>query len=390
MLTITDFKDILLSKAGGKPLGKVPNFYSMLYQAMVAMKSDIDIPSAIRTTQLVNPIYSQIDTYALPSDISLGGIINLRPIIADDSFYDFNRQGQRQFGIEKKYGVSNKYATKNNNGQEFLQANLDVASPYTLLACDTVGDSDVTVVSHGTALNTAVDPYQKIAGYSSIKFTAGIGSTNGIKATYTTAKDLSTYNDFLFYVYLPTLTNVTGASFVLGDFDGGNYYTASTAYDFFGNSLKVGWNLVRFNKDDFGVVGIPSWLTVTQALFLIDGAMVAEVENFRIDSVTAQNGALYEIDYYSLLQFQTLDGVRISKPTADTDYIVLNEQEELNIFLGYFLEILAVDLKQTGAVIDVQLYGGKVLEKQVEDFKVKFPSQRQLPQTNYGKKPLIQ
>ena len=77
-------------KTGGKPVSKIPNFYSMLYQAMLMVKSQVDLPSSIRTQQLVNPIYSDVDYYVVPSDLGMMAIINLRPIKPDTSYYDYH------------------------------------------------------------------------------------------------------------------------------------------------------------------------------------------------------------------------------------------------------------------------------------------------------------
>lgn len=384
MISISDFKDIILSKAGGKPVGKIPNFYSMVFEAMIDLKSKTDLPSAIRTVQLVNPIYSQIDMYALPNDISLGGIINVRPIIQDDTYYDLHRQGQAQFGIEKKFGVSNNYATKNINGKEYLSINQEVSSPTVLLSCDSLTDG-ITTASFGTTSDIELDTLQKNAGLSSIRFKANAGTENGIEVTYTTANDLSNKNDIILYVYLPVAVNGIGVR--LGS-NSLNYYTASTTQDFFGNALQVGWNLVRFNKTTFTMVGTANWSSITYFAPNIVNTFTATVENFRFDSVTVQNGMLYEIDYYSDYQFLTSTGVRVTKPSSDNDNIVLTDRELL-LFLGNFLEVMATDLKQSGAVVDIQVYGGKKLEANVEKFKLDFPSQRQLPQTSYGYRPRL-
>lgn len=387
MLQISNFKDIILSKAGGKPLGKIPNFYSMLFQAMTELRSKTDIPSSIRTTQLTNPIYSDVDTYPLPIDVTLGGIINLRPITADDSFYDFNRLGQRQYKVEQKYNVANRYATRNINGVQYLMLNNTTTSPTIINTCDSL-TANGTVGLFGLATNLLSDSLQKVAGIASISFQANIGASNGIQITGMTAINASSLNDFLAYVYLPTLTNVTGVRLSYGQ-SASAYYTASIATDFFGNALSLGWNLIKIPKTSFGVgAGSPNWTSVTFLRAEILGTFATAVDGFRFDAFSVQSGSLYEIDYYSNYQFQSMAGTRLDKPTADTDYIIVTD-DELSLFLGFFLEIMSVDLKQSGAVIDVQEYGGARLIEKTAEFKIKFPSQRQLPTTNYGYRPYI-
>ena len=72
----------------------------------------------------------------------------------------------------------------------------------------------------------------------------------------------------------------------------------------------------------------------------------------------------------------------------DSDYIIITD-EELNLYLGYFMSIISVDLKQIGAEMDLKQYGGQNLTISTEEFKIKYPSQRQLPQVQYGGNPYI-
>lgn len=387
MITISNFKDILTSKTGGKPLGKIPNFYSMLYQAMLEMKSKTDIPSAIRTVQLTNPIYTNVNDYAIPSDVTLGGIINLRPIEEDNSFYDYNRGNQRQLGIEKKYGVQNKYATKHNNGIQYLFIDTNTTLPVVINDCESL-TSNGTVALYGSSTNLQLDRLQKVSGGASISFANGASSSNGITITGLTAVDLSSQNDMLANVYIPTITNLSGIQLVLGQ-SASAYYTGAVSTDFFGNALKVGWNFIRIPKTSFTVgLGSPTWTNVTYARVELIGTFTVATEGWRVDSLLAQVGALYEMDYYSNLQFQSVTGTRLDKPSQDADYILLQD-DELALFLGYFIEIMAVDLKQLGAGIDVQAYGGARLVDATLQFKIKYPSLRQLAQQTYGYKPYI-
>ena len=124
MITVAQLKDILGSKTGGKPVSKIPNFYSMLYQAMLMVKSQVDLPSSIRTQQLVNPIYSDVDYYVVPQDLGMMAIINLRPIKPDTSYYDYHNFSQRQFTIENKFdstsNFTRRYSIKYKDGTPYI------------------------------------------------------------------------------------------------------------------------------------------------------------------------------------------------------------------------------------------------------------------------------
>jgi len=389
MVSITDFKDILISKSGGKPLGKVSNFYSILWQAMSKVKKNVDLPSAMRTVQLTNPVYTDVRMYPLPSDVSLNGIIALRPIVPNDSYYDFTNLNQRQFNNEVKFdynSLSKLYGIRNINGVQYLLINDITTTPVLIQNCDSLTTMG-TVALLGVSTDLAVDPLQKVTGANSFSFATGIGAANGIDGTLIAPIDLSAQNDILAYVYLPTLTNVSGVQFGLGQ-DSSNYFSGATATDFFGNALKVGWNLVRVPRTSFAITaGAPTWTGVDYWRYEVLGTAVAATAGFRLDSFTGNLGSLFEIDYYSDYQFITATGTRVVKPTGDTDLIVISNSDELDLFTDQFIEIMTVDLKQQGVTVDYQAYGGNRLLASYEAFKFKFPSQRQLMKTIYGTSP---
>jgi len=185
MVSITDFKDILISKSGGKPLGKVSNFYSILWQAMSKVKKNVDLPSAMRTVQLTNPVYTDVRMYPLPSDVSLNGIIALRPIVPNDSYYDFTNLNQRQFNNEVKFdynSLSKLYGIRNINGVQYLLINDITTTPVLIQNCDSLTTMG-TVALLGVSTDLAVDPLQKVTGANSFSFATGIGAANGIDGT---------------------------------------------------------------------------------------------------------------------------------------------------------------------------------------------------------------
>lgn len=386
MILLSDFKDILISKSGGKPLSKVSNFYSIAWQAMNKMKKNVDLPSAMRTVQITNPVYSDVRMYPLPADLVLNGIVTLRPIVPNDTYYDFSNLNQRQFNVEEKFNPDGKrYGIRNIDGKQYLLINDVTTEAVTIQPCDSL-TANGTVAALGVSSGVVLDTLQHISPSASFSFSNGVGSVNGMEGTLITAVDLSGQNDILAYVYLPTLTNVSGVQFSFGQ-DVSNYYSASTAVDFFGNALALGWNLVRLPKTSFSITaGAPTWTGVDYWRYEVIGTFAVATAGFRLDSLVANIGALYEIDYYSDYQFQSPAGARLYKPTSDTDYIVISG-DELDLYTDQFIEIMTVDLKQQGVQVDYQQYGGNKLLASYLDFKMKFPSQRQLMTTQYGTNP---
>lgn len=385
MITVAQFKDILISKSGGKPLGKVANFYSILWQAMTKVKSKVDLPSAMRTAQLTNPVYTDITQYPLPADIALNGIVTLRPIKPDDTYYDFRNLNQRQLTVEQKFDYTSKrYGVRNINGVQTLKIVDQTTSPVVIQAGDISSNGAVTAV--GATINVATEYLQVISGASSIGFDVGIGASNGIKDLTMAAVDLSAQKDILYWIFIPSLTNLSALTLKLGQ-SASAYYQGTTAVDFFGNPLAVGWNLIRIPKTSFTVgAGSPTWTGIVYFELDIIGTYVAGIAGFRFDSLVGQIGAIFEIDYYSDYQFQTLAGVRIIKPSLDSDYIII-AGDEIDLFTDQFIEIMTVDLKQQGVQVDYQEYGGNKLQANYDAFKMKHPSQRQLMTTTYGSSP---
>lgn len=397
MISITNFKDILASKAGGKPVSKIANFYSMCFEAMLEIKSNVDLPSAIRTVTLPNPIYTDVDNYVLPNDLTMNGIINLRPIDNTDlTYYDMTAVGQRQFKVEEKFRNNPAgsgtpiYAPRFNNGIQSLYLLAKTTSPLLINSCEslTVGG---TWAIFGTAQDLAVDSFVKAVGSSSIGFSCGIGSSNGVQVTSIPVVDITPENDLLLYVYLPSIANVTGLRYSVGQ-NASNYYSANVTSDFFGNALAAGWNLIRVPKSALTIgAGAPTYL-ITFARLEILGTFAALTTGFRVDNLVAQVGALYEMDYYSDLQFLDVSGNRIAKPTTDNDNILLSG-DEINLYLAEFISIMVTDLKQAGAGVDQNKYGNRIFSRKgiafdrYDEFKIKFPSQRKLITTQYGNRP---
>jgi len=388
MIQISSFKSLVGNKLGGKPVSKMASFYSTLYEAMIKVKNNVDLPSSIRTTQLTNPVYNDISRYIVPNDLGMQGIINLRPIINDDSFYDYSNFSQRQFTVENKYSTgefTKRYAIRYQDGVPYLNISGTGTAPTVISDCESL-TSNGTWGVYGVSSDIAADSLQVYAGSSSLGFTINTGGAQGIENSTLTSVDLSSENDIFFAVYIATLTGFTGVRLSLGQSTGA-YYQGTATSDFFGNTIKVGWNLIKISRSSFSVgVGAPSWDGVTFARLEILGTFVASTSGFRLDNLVANVGVLMEIDYYSDFSFASSSMSFKDMPTDDSDYIVM-DGTELPMLINQFIEIAALDLKQSGAGTDYNGYGGKVLKDMYDEFKIQYPSQRQLMITKYSNRP---
>lgn len=373
---------------GGKPVAKMPAFYSTLYEAMLKVKGSVDLPSSLRTTQLTNPVYSDVSKYVLPADLGMQCIVNLRPIVPDNSFYDYSNFSQRQFAIENKYGAgefTKRYAIRYENGVPYLNISGTGTVPLVISDCESL-TSNGTWGVYGVSSGLSDDSLQVYAGTASLSFTVNAGGAQGLENSTLESVNLSEENDILFAVYLPTITGLTGVRLGLGQSTGA-YYTATATVDFFGNALKVGWNLIRIPKTSFSAgIGSPTWTGIVFARFEVLGTFATSTSGFRLDNLVSNVGVLMEIDYYSDYSFASSSMALKDMPTDDSDYIVM-DGTELPLLINQFIEIASVDLKQAGAGVDYNAYGGKVLKNMYEDFKIQYPSQRQLMITKYSNRP---
>lgn len=389
MITVSQFKDIINNKMGGKPVSKISNFYSLLYETMTRVKSHVDLPSSLRTQQLTNPIYTDVSYYVVPADLGLMAISNLRPILPDNSYYDFRHFSQRQFTIEQKFigdgTYVKRYAIKYQNAVPYIQIAGGGTVPAVINDCESLTANGTWGVS-GVATDISIDSQQVYAGTNSIEFTVNAGGNQGIVNSTMAQVDLTEYDDVYFAVYIPSLTGLTGIKLNIGQ-SAGQYWSQTVTSDFYGNALSVGWNLINMQKSAFTAgVGSPVWTGIDYLEPLVVGTFVSSIAGFHFDNIVANTGALVEFDYYSDYSFADSAFAFKLIPTADTDYITL-DNGELPLFINQFIEIAAVDLKQAGATVDYSAYGGKVLQNMYEQFRVDFPSQRQLMVTQYSNRP---
>lgn len=393
MITVTQFKSLLTNNSGGKPISKIQDFYSLLYQAMIMVKSMVDLPSSIRTTQLINPIYSNVDYYVVPADLDMGGLISLYPIKPDDSYYDYQNFSQRQFGIENKFISSStvgssfvkRYAIKYKDGVPYILISGTGTVPVVINNCESL-TANGTFSAQGVASAVAADSQQVYAGTASISFTVNAGGAQGLINSSMTSVDLSAQKVILFAAYLPTLTGFTGVRIGLGQ-SAGAYYTANATTDFWGNTLTTGWNLIAINTSSFTTgAGSPSWTGVVYMTYEVLGTFSTSTTGFRLDNLVANVGVLAQIDYYSGYSFASSSMSFKEMPTADGDYIVMNGSE-LPLLINQFIELMATDIKQKGAGADVAVFGGAKLKGMYDQFKIDFPSMRQLMITQYSNRP---
>lgn len=378
-IPLSTLKNALLSKTGARALSSISNLNSVLYEVVSTIRSNVDLPSSIRVEQLTQPLYTSPNEYLLPDDCDLEAVIQLRPVTKDALQQYYNMEYPSQFLVERR---TNRLAVSHKNGKQYLLSSVPTTYPLVIHSCEDNSTNGVWSAG-GNVTNVTVDTLQKIQGAGSISLDVGLLTNNYIENSTITSVDLSDYKAILFWVYLPSVPVVlTSFTLRLGQ-DSSNYYSASVSQTFFGTAISEGWNLFSIDTDSFAATGSPDWDGVVYSRFTINGNFTSALPGVKIDSIIANIGELFEIEYYSTYQFVGNTGARKLIPDASSDSIILHDKE-YPLFLRQFSEITGVDIRPASAGMEVSVYGGNSIQRMYQTFREKYPSRKMIQATDYG------
>ena len=342
------------------------------------MAMEVDLPSAIRVQTLSQPLYTQPNKYLLPSDMDLESIIQLRPVTLDKAQYFYNGTFPQQFLIERPTG---QLAVQHIDGNQYILSGVETTPPLVINNCENNSTNGVWS-GGGTITNVAVDTLYKIQGLGSISFDSGISALNFIENTTVTAVDLTDYKAVLIWIYLPSApVALTSVALRFGQSDA-NYYSGTTATNFYGQAFAAGWNLLKINLNAMTATGSPTLTDVVYLRLDLVGSLSAALLGVKIDSIIANKGEIFEVEYYSNSFFLGTDGTRKMIPTIDTDSLVLSNRE-YPLFLSQFSVITGADVRPSSAQTEIGVYGSK-LPDQYQRFRENFPSRRMMFATDYS------
>lgn len=378
-IPLSTLKNALLSKTGARALSSIGNLNSVLYEVISTMRLNVDLPSSIRVQQLTQPLYTSPNAYILPNDFDLEALIQLRPVTKDVLQQYYNMEYPSQFLIERK---TNRLAISHKDGEQYLLSSVQTTAPITIHSCED-NTTNGTWVAGGNVTNVEADTLQKIQGKGAISFDVGNLTNNYIENTTITPVDLTPYKSVLFWVYLPSVPDgLTGFTVRVGQ-DSVNYFSGSVSQTFFGTAIAQGWNLFSIGIENMVATGLPALSGVDYVRLTVDGNLSVATKGFKLDSIIANIGEMFEIEYYSTYQFIGLDGTRKIMPNQASDSIILHDKE-YPLFLRQFSEITGVDIRPASAGMEVSVYGGNSLQRQYMAFKERYPSRRMMQMTDYG------
>ncbi len=215
----------------------------------------------------------------------------------DDHVVSFARKSSREIAEEIGQGDTNSsWAIERRDGDAYLYINHNSKN-----SAKVVSDMDALTAGGGTwavdatnsdATNLTVDTTEKKQGSASLNFDVDVSQSANNKATIQnttmTSMDLSDFEDlasWIFWVYVPDVTNFTSVTLYWGD-DTSNYWSATVTTDIDGSAWVAGWNEVKINWADATATASPDKEAVDYVGFDLNyDAGQGDDTDFRIDNL---------------------------------------------------------------------------------------------------------
>jgi hypothetical protein len=378
-MTIQDFKDGLTGALHGGTLNKVRNIELALERAANTLLSKIAPIDTIRIAALASTIYDDVYNYALPSDFR--SIIDLSPQDNRQSDDSANRLLGERFDLGKEL-YNKTVSIEGSEGSKVLRANWRSRPGKVLNTMDSA-TANGTWSAVGSATGVAADTIFKVSGSASIKFTHVL-TGDGIQNTTMTAIDLTNENrvaDCFVWAYFSVVpTSVTS---IWGNDLTTKYWTSvaqTTQAD--GTAFKVGWNLLKFSWSAATQTGTVTPSTINSFKLTAAGSALGTI---RVDNIMFTIGRNFDIKYYSKYLLKNSSGTWISRTTADSDIIVL-DNDAITLYHHESVIQCAHQMEASDSTFDIE-FSKNELASLIPAYKLLYPNQSKKPQSQYGGKP---
>lgn len=383
MRTVASLKSDLVRKLHGTTLSKIQGVNDLIAEAGRNVLAEIDPQETIRVVTIENALFDDVYSYTCPGDMKGDRIIDLQPQVNRTARQNYTKKLIADFNRNKDHHTVN---VLYKNGTKFLRISEDVA-PNKITVADISSTSGWS--ASGSAENITLDQLNFITGKKSINFDINTDDTVAIIENSTlTAVDLSDQdqqNSLFVWVFIPDATKVTSITARLGS-SAANYFSQSVTVGHDSSAFADGWNLLRFDYEGATETGTTDWSAITYFQLRITHDQSGDTD-FRIDSITAGVGELYEIFYYSNAIFKGTDGTYKTETTLDTDVIQL-ETDAYNIFLYECAYLVAQELQGENGSYDESFFrrkldgdGSKV--GMYRKYTMKYPSQNKKARSTY-------
>jgi len=368
--TILDLKTDLEAILHGTSLDSVTSPSALINRAARDVLNEVDPQETKRIVTIPNAIYDKVYDYQLPDDVKGNRIISLAPQVnrevgdkATQRFWEEFDQYKRDLDFHVQY----------NKGVRSLRFSKALKTATVLNAMNDITDNGTWVVG-GDATNLRKDTLQYISGNASLKFdVTGAGTTAYLENTTSDTQDISDIEDdgaLFAWVFMPNV--ITSAELRWGS-SSSNYWSQTTTTRQDNLSFQEGWNLIRFDWDTASSVGSPDSSDITYLRLTITYDGIA-ANNYRFDNITAQQGAIWQLIYYSKYLFE--DGTTGAwKENTDDDADIVNlDTDSYNLLLYKVAELAAQQIQAEDSAFDLQYFMSKYAQELVI-YKNKYKSE---------------
>jgi hypothetical protein len=396
--TIAEIKDHLTGMGHGGTLNKLRNINQVFERAAAAMQLRVDLLESMRETGLSQTVSNAQFDYTAPSD--LGRLIDLYPQANRESVDQGARTTAQNFDLRKNL-EDKTVSIESSNASKVFRINWRVRTPKTYHSMDSVTNNGTWGAS-GTATGVELDTIYRYTGSGSIKFDLA-ASGDGIQNTTATQIDLTDEDEVanvVFPVYFADASNIASVQVLWGNDLTTNYWTgvAQTAHlttnywtgvaqtaQSDGTAFQAGWNIISTPWNTATETGTVTPSTIDSVRVVVNTTAAGAVNNIRVDNILFAIGFPFNVKYYSKFLFKNSSDVWISRPTDNSDSVVV-DNDGLLLFLYETLKVMAHQLEGTDSAFDLQ-FSQSELNDLYQRYKSQHPSLAVKVRQHYSREP---
>ena len=351
VLTQAELKSIIQGKTHGK-FSQCQDTQVTMNRAVRYVLGDMDLRSAKRSAALSPNMYANVYDYGAPTDLKGEKIIDLRKQVNRSSYEKFILVDEAEFD-RKKTTSSHRIAVRDENFGKLLRIDgVNGSKNKTVHECNSVL-ADGTWAVGADASNLTADSDNYITGGASLNFDMAKGAATGyIENTGMTARDLTDYDEIgsiFVWVFIPDYSDAQGdtvTNFILrwGN-DSSNYWHRTVTVNNEGATFRDGWNLLRFDWNGATEVGAVDPAAVDYLRLTVTKSASLEADtDWRVDTIVARIGDIYDVVYYSKYGWMTSALAYIEESTTTTDLLVA-DTDEIEMIADKAAEYASQELK---------------------------------------------
>lgn len=349
---------------------------------------DVDLRSTKRASTLSPNMFSYVYDYAAPADLKGNKLIDFRKQVNRSSFERWLMVDETDFDRTKNIS-SHRVAVRDDDITRLLRIDgVEGDESKILHECQSI-TANGTWAASADASNITVDTGNYITGGSSLNFDMAAGAATGVLTnTGMTAVDLTDYDEqgsIFMWVFIPDYSDAQGdtvTNFILrwGN-DSSNYWHRTVTTNNEGLTFYDGWNLLRFDWNGATEVGTVAPATIDYLHFTVTkSTSLAADTDWRIDSIVARMGDVYDTVYYSKYGWQNSSATFIEESSATTDLVVA-DTDEIEGIAFKAAEYASQELKEKDAVA----YFKGEYEAWKRRYQMSYPSEALRVRRNYSK-----